>query len=78
MQNRIAEFRNTRGITQDGLAKALGISRTYLSEVENGKRNMGGNLLLLTARIIGAKVEDIFFIDDVLHVERPTGTEGGE
>jgi len=35
----IAEFRNKNKISQETLAEKSGIHRTYLSEVEGGKRN---------------------------------------
>lgn len=35
----IAEFRNKKKISQETLAEKSGIHRTYLSEVEGGKRN---------------------------------------
>lgn len=35
----VAEFRNKKKISQETLAEKSGIHRTYLSEVEGGKRN---------------------------------------
>ena len=37
---RIRELRNDRGVSQEKLALAAGLDRTYIASVENGKRNI--------------------------------------
>lgn len=54
---RIAEFREKRGWTQKQLSVATGISVTFLSEVENGKRNIGSESLLRVANALGATLD---------------------
>jgi transcriptional regulator with XRE-family HTH domain len=49
MGNRIAQLRDDRGLTQKQLADKAGISGTFLSEVENGKRNISMGKLLAIA-----------------------------
>ncbi len=62
MINKVAALRSIKGFSQEHLAKIVGISRPYLSEIETGKaNNIGGNLMLKIARALGALVEDIFF-----------------
>lgn len=46
---RIAELREDRGMTQKQLADRAGLSVTFLSEVENGKRNISMGKLLSIA-----------------------------
>ncbi len=46
---RIAELREDRGMTQKDLADRAGLSVTFLSEVENGKRNISMGKLLSIA-----------------------------
>lgn len=38
--NRIRELRTAAGLSQEKLALAAGIDRTYIASVENGKRNI--------------------------------------
>jgi transcriptional regulator with XRE-family HTH domain len=49
MGKRIAQLREDRGMTQKQLADRAGISVTFLSEVENGKRNISMGKLLSIA-----------------------------
>lgn len=37
---RIKQLRSHAGVTQDELAYSIGLSRSYLAEVETGKRNI--------------------------------------
>lgn len=37
---RVKELRNQKGISQEALAHLAGIDRTYMTSVENGKRNI--------------------------------------
>jgi len=41
MGNRIRETREARGMTQDDVVVRAGISKSYLSDVENNKRKVG-------------------------------------
>ena len=42
---RIREIRNQKGVKQSALARAVGISPTYLNLIEHGKREVAGKLL---------------------------------
>jgi transcriptional regulator with XRE-family HTH domain len=55
---RIREVRNARGWTLDQLAKEAGLTKGFLSQVENGKApRPSGRVLLLLARALGASVD---------------------
>ncbi len=54
---RIREIREKRGMTQDQLAKKADISKGFLSDVENDKRNIGSQGLLRIANELGASVD---------------------
>lgn len=60
MLNKIAEFRRKRGLSQEELAQIVGVSRPYLSDIENGKGSPGGPLILKIAKALDEKVENIF------------------
>lgn len=64
MRNRIAEVRKSLYMTQNDLSKAVGISRPYLSDIENYKYNPGGALMLKVAKILGVSVEELFSEDE--------------
>jgi transcriptional regulator with XRE-family HTH domain len=54
---RIREIREKRGMTQDRLASQAKISKSFLSEIENNKRNVSSQALLRIAQILGASVD---------------------
>ena len=55
--DRIREIREQRGMTQDQLAEAANISKGFLSEVENNKRNVSSENLLKIANVLGASAD---------------------
>lgn len=57
--NKIAEIRKKKGLTQAELAGRLGIDRTHLSKVENGK-NTSTHLLMKIAKELGVSLKDFF------------------
>lgn len=54
---RIREIRENRGLTQEQLAKKAEISKGFLSDVENDKRNIGSQGILRIANELGASVD---------------------
>ncbi|MCG6538261.1 MAG: helix-turn-helix domain-containing protein [Syntrophales bacterium LBB04] len=54
---RIREIREKRGLTQEQLAKKAAMSKGFLSDVENNKRNIGSLGLLRIANELGASVD---------------------
>lgn len=54
MKTNLADVLQERGITQSDAAKALGISKSYMSEVCNGHRQPGRDLLVRIADLLGA------------------------
>jgi transcriptional regulator with XRE-family HTH domain len=55
--DRIREIREKKKMTQDQLAEAAEISKGFLSDVENNKRNISSQGLLRIANSLGASVE---------------------
>lgn len=62
INNLIRKTRREQGLTQAELARRAGITRPYLSDIENDKRQVRGELMIRIAMILGVKVEDIFLI----------------
>jgi putative transcriptional regulator len=63
IENRLKYMRLVNGdITQEELAKKLGISRQTVTAIERGKFNPSVKLALAMAELFSCKVEDIFNI----------------
>lgn len=58
----VAELRKKAGITQEDLAGMAEIDRSYLSEIENGHKNMSILSLLKIAEAL--KIKPSKFLDD--------------
>lgn len=54
---RIKRRRNTLGWTQDVLAEKAGISKGFLSDLENGKRSVGADTLLDIGRALSLSLD---------------------
>lgn len=55
--DRIRDIREARRMTQDQLAERSGISKGFLSDVENNKRNVSSDNLLRVANVLGASLD---------------------
>jgi transcriptional regulator with XRE-family HTH domain len=55
--DRIREIREAKRLTQDQLAERTGISKGFLSDVENGKRNISSEYLLRIANSLNASLD---------------------
>ena len=55
--DRIREIREAKRLTQDQLAERTRISKGFLSDVENGKRNVSSEYLLRIANALNASVD---------------------
>ena len=64
MKNRLEEIRKERGIKQEALAEALGVSRQTIGSLENGRYNPSILLAFKIARYFGMAIEDIFLYED--------------
>ena len=64
MKNIIEQKRKERGMTQQQLAAALGVSRQTIISLENGKYNPSILLAHPIARLFGTQIEDIFLFEE--------------
>ena len=64
MKNIIEQKRRERGLTQQQLAAALGVSRQTIISLEGGKYNPSILLAHSIARLFDARIEDIFIFEE--------------
>lgn len=60
VKNRLEALRKERGIRQEDLAQALGVSRQTVISLEKGKYNPSLALAFKLARYFALSIEDIF------------------
>ena len=60
MKNRLEMLRKERGIRQEDLAQALGVSRQTVISLEKGKYNPSLSLAFRLARYFEIPIEEIF------------------
>ena len=63
MKNKLEEIRKQKGIKQEELADAMGVSRQTISSLENGRYNPSVILAIKLARYFSMNVEDIFIYE---------------
>ena len=71
MENNVKHLRLSKGfdLTQEELAKSLGVSRHTIISIENGG-NTTGIMVLKIAEFFNKDPREIFFISDVAHSVR--------
>jgi len=55
MATNLKKLRNAKGLTLDQLSEMAGISKPYLSQIENGKRPLNGRRLERLAKALGVE-----------------------
>jgi len=64
LKNKLREFRQEYGYSQDKLAEKLGVSRQTIISIEKGKYSPSLPLALKIAKVFSTAVENIFFLDE--------------
>jgi len=64
MENRLKVYRAMHNLTQEELAKKLGVTRQTIIAIERGKYDPSLELAFKIARFFGVKIEDIFIYDE--------------
>ncbi len=64
MTNRIRELRKAKGLRQEDLAEALGVSRQTIIAIENNKYNASLELAMRLARYLQTTIEELFLLED--------------
>lgn len=64
MNNRIEALRKEKALTQQDLARAMGVSRQTIISLENGRYNPSILLAHSIAAYFGLTIEDIFIFEE--------------
>lgn len=64
MKNRLKELRRAKGLRQEDLAEALGVSRQTVIAIENDKYDASLPLAMRLARYLETTVEELFILED--------------
>lgn len=56
----IVELRRTRGISQRQICEYSGLSQKYISDIENGKRNLGIDTIVMLTNFFNISIGDFF------------------
>lgn len=64
LKNRLKEARSEHKLSQNQLAKMVGVSRNTISSIETGQFNPTAKLALILCIALDKKFEDIFYFDD--------------
>ena len=64
MNNRIRELRAREGLTQDDLAKKVGVRRETIVFLEKGRYNPSLKLAYDVAKTFGLTIEEVFLFDE--------------
>lgn len=64
MKNVIKQLRKEAGLRQEDMARKLGVSRQTIIAIENNKYNPTLELAMKIARLLGRRVEEIFFLEE--------------
>ncbi|NLM39782.1 MAG: helix-turn-helix transcriptional regulator [Firmicutes bacterium] len=64
MDNRLAEIRKARGMTQEQLADILSVSRQTIGSIENGRYNPSLSLAFKIARLFQLPIEEVFIYEE--------------
>lgn len=60
MGRTIVRLRKEKGYSQEAFANEAGIDRRYMSDIENGKRNISIDILDRVCNKLGIKISEFF------------------
>ena len=64
MENRIKDMRKSGKVTQDELARAVGVTRQTIISLENGRYNASLQLAHKIAKYFSVTIEEIFIFSE--------------
>lgn len=60
MKNRVRDIREAKRLSQRQLAELIGVSRVYITQIENDKRRLNSETMEQIADALGVHVSDLF------------------
>ena len=63
MNNRVKQLRTERGLSQQQLGDAMGVSRQTINSIEKERYTPSLPLAIALARFFGRRVEEIFHVE---------------
>ena len=63
MENEVRELRSARGLSQQELAEAMGVSRQTINSIEKDRYTPSLPLAIALARFFDKQVEEVFHAD---------------
>lgn len=63
IKNNIQPYRISKSFTQEKLAKKLGVTRTYLSKLENQKFSPSPDLMAKVCKVFNVDIGDMFYVN---------------
>lgn len=64
LYNRLKEYRARINVNQQEMGKLVGVSRQTISQIERGDYSPSVSLALKLAKVLDARVEDIFTYEE--------------
>ena len=64
LKNNLKQIRMEKQLSQNELAKIIGVSRNTISSIETGQFNPTAKLALILCVVLDKKFEDIFYFED--------------
>ena len=62
LNNNLSEYRKKAGLSQDELARMVGVSRNTISSIETGQFSPTAKLALILCIAFDVKFEDMFYL----------------
>lgn len=66
IKNNLKKYRLKKKMTQKQLCKTIGVSQAYLSQLENGQRNMSMAVAVGLAQILEIGLDELIEKDDIV------------
>ncbi|MEW8995848.1 helix-turn-helix transcriptional regulator [Clostridium sp.] len=76
MKNRIKEFRESMGITQEQLGKLIGVSRQAINAIETEKFEPSIWLAYDISKVFNCSIEDVFIFEESERKSRSQQSRG--